>query len=45
MEADRLCEPENIGYVQKTLRDAANRRLNTRNIEKVLLTDFIAQAK
>jgi len=41
----RLREPESVTYVQTTLRDAANKALNTRNIEEVLLTDFIVQAE
>lgn len=45
VDPKRLREPEGISYVQTTLRDAANTALNTRNIEEVLLTDFIVQAQ
>ena len=41
----RLREPEGVTYVQTMLRDAGNTALNTRNIEEVLLTDFIVQAQ
>lgn len=41
----RLRDPQSVTYVQTTLRDAANKALNTRNIEEVLLTDFIVQAE
>ncbi len=45
VDHQRLREPEGITYVQTILRDAANTALNTRNIEAVLLTDFIVQAQ
>ena len=45
VDPKRLREPESVTYVQTTLRDAANKALNTLNIEEVLLTDFIVQAE
>lgn len=45
VDPKRLREPDGVTYVQATLRDAANAALNTRNIEEVLLTDFIVQAQ
>jgi flagellar basal body-associated protein FliL len=45
VDPKRLREPEGVSYVQTILRDAANTALNTRNIEEVLLTDFIVQAQ
>jgi flagellar basal body-associated protein FliL len=42
-DPQRLRDPEGLMYVQTMLRDAANTALNTRNIEEVLLTDFIVQ--
>ncbi len=45
VDSKRLREPEGVSYVQTILRDAANTALNTRNIEEVLLTDFIVQAQ
>ncbi len=45
VDPQRLRGPDGITYVQTTLRDAANTALNTRNIEEVLLTDFIVQAQ
>lgn len=41
----RLREPDGVIYVQTMLRDAANTALNTRNVEDVLLTDFIVQGQ
>lgn len=45
VDPKRLREPEGVSYVQTILRDAGNTALNTRNIEEVLLTDFIVQAQ
>ena len=45
VDPKRLREPEGLSNVQTVLRDAANTALNTRNIEQVLLTDFIVQAQ
>ncbi|RBA23850.1 flagellar basal body-associated FliL family protein [Herminiimonas fonticola] len=45
VDLKRLREPEGLTYVQTILRDAGNTALNTRNIEAVLLTDFIVQAQ
>ncbi len=42
-DAQRVRTPESVTYVQEMLRDAANKALNTTNIQEVLLTDFIVQ--
>lgn len=39
----RVRSPDGLVYVQNTLRDAANSRLHTANIQQVLLVDFIIQ--
>lgn len=43
VNAQRVRTPEGVTYVQEMLRDAANKALNTTNIQEVLLTDFIVQ--
>jgi flagellar basal body-associated protein FliL len=43
-DPQRIRGPEGVTYVQGMLRDAANAALKTRNVQEVLLTNFIVQS-
>lgn len=38
-------KPDGVVYMQGMLRDAANGALKTKNVQEILLTDFIIQAR
>ncbi len=40
----RARAPDGVTYVQGILRDAVNTALGTRNVQEILLTDFVIQA-
>lgn len=42
-DVERVKSPEGIAYVQGLLRDAANKSLQTRSVQEVLLTDYVVQ--
>ncbi|HTH44755.1 MAG TPA: flagellar basal body-associated FliL family protein [Oxalicibacterium sp.] len=44
VDEERVRQPDGIAYLQDTLRDEVNRDLKTKNVQEVLLTDFIIQS-
>jgi flagellar basal body-associated protein FliL len=44
VDQERVRQPDGIAYLQGVLRDSVNRELNTKNVQEVLLTDFIIQS-
>lgn len=43
-DAARVQSPDGVAYVQGLLRDAANKTLQTRSVQEVLLTDYVVQS-
>ncbi|MNK04601.1 Flagellar basal body-associated protein FliL [compost metagenome] len=42
-DLERVKTPDGVAYVQGLLRDAANKALQTRSVQEVLLTDYVLQ--
>lgn len=40
----RIRQPDGVAYLQEELRDAINTTLKTKNVQQILLTDFIIQS-
>jgi flagellar basal body-associated protein FliL len=44
IDQDRARQPDGVAYLQTVLRDRVNAQLHTKNVQDVLLTDFIIQS-